>query len=749
MANDRNIGIYYDEKDPYVAEELGSKIPIFIGKTNNTNYKEGTEEEILVNGTRCLKFNSYEEACKPMDKGGIGHIETSPTKSGPSFLVKSLNPVSLSTIANETTNISFYSQIVIDNTLKMTLDEVDLETSDHRTFYAKNITIGESHVLKVTSEGDYSIKPITKEFYITGDQGQYDIYPHRTGTNNLMVKVQDKKGKPITDANVVFQNNYPVPYSTTDKAYVLSGLSNGSNLTVSVDKTQYKKEVVNNVELKADSEPVIITLETSNQVFVNTNEGAEVSLTNSTGSIPLEYDEDSMMYVVESIEWGSYTLNIVKDGFKTISEDITISPEHYVFTRHLLEYGILKLKSKQGITDATVQLVEESGTTYTASFDDNDYVFKNIEPAEYTIQITKDGYNEYTAPITINSGDNGRQIFYLTPVENPNPLLDALYDFFEEGGLKKPGDLGINKVYVIDVGDGSDLDSWRNAFKTSEITAYGDLTVEAYVGIDSIETDTNPDEHVKIDSPSITDGLELATKHVHSILPICQLRDGMYTLTGASDEQLKEHMRIDKHQRLHRMHICEPFKFGKIVGRACVTEYKDEIGRHEFRTIQPGECIQRTPEEELELQKLGITFIHDEKIGANVYTKINLFLSNNYALNPRPTDAEYKKRYIADTVVRAVIADLYPFLKMNEIEKNLLHMQTVVDRRVDYFVEDDAVYKYHPDTNPNGTRFRIGTEKNEPRAIRCEGKIQAVDSIENIDVSAIVSAVSNEIFNEV
>ena len=83
MTINQLAGVYYTEEVTYELTGVGSKIPIFIGRTGNseTTYTlPKTNEEVTykVDGTQFHKFEGYSKVNQPIDKGGIGvesHIE--------------------------------------------------------------------------------------------------------------------------------------------------------------------------------------------------------------------------------------------------------------------------------------------------------------------------------------------------------------------------------------------------------------------------------------------------------------------------------------------------------------------------------------------------------------------------------------------------------------------------------------------------------------------------------------------------
>ena len=77
MTDIRLPGVYYKEQVSYELSGEGSKIPVFIGKSNiaedvNWTDKEGKTHLHKVDGTSAMKYKSYSEINLPTNEGGLG-----------------------------------------------------------------------------------------------------------------------------------------------------------------------------------------------------------------------------------------------------------------------------------------------------------------------------------------------------------------------------------------------------------------------------------------------------------------------------------------------------------------------------------------------------------------------------------------------------------------------------------------------------------------------------------------------------
>ena len=314
--------------------------------------------------------------------------------------------------------------------------------------------------------------------------------------------------------------------------------------------------------------------------------------------------------------------------------------------------------------------------------------------------------------------------------DTDNLMLKTLHEFFEESALTLSTDIGVPYIYVIDLGDATSKDNWLNALSIAKSKA--EATVEVYVGIEKITGDYKFNDFLEAAYTSI-----LAESHA------LKLKIGLTTKfdiaediasTDVDDELIKLTDPENGIQR-RRIGIIEPYLFGKTVARICLTEYNIEPGFHEYRSVNPEEFIDRTPDQQLALQDAGIIFNRDEVLTSETYPKINLAVTTAFRANPRPADALFHARINADHLLLLVFDTIYPQIKNNETATNFAYLQTQVDKLIDDEVEAENMIKYDEDTG-EGTRLILSESDNDPYYAVLSGQIQPVNCTIAIEVQA-------------
>lgn len=312
-----------------------------------------------------------------------------------------------------------------------------------------------------------------------------------------------------------------------------------------------------------------------------------------------------------------------------------------------------------------------------------------------------------------------------------NELLIALKEFFEESDIETTEDIGVPYLYVIDVGTGTDANAWLNAFTTAKIKR--DSTLEAVIGFEKVTGGKSEIDLMNAFGASIkteTAGLNLRGGLVR--LPTNEVtgEDGKLGLVDYTNDT--------NNVRLDRVGLCEKHKFGKTVARFCCTPFYHEPGFFAYRSVKPGEFIERTEEEEKLLQDAGIIFNRDEKIGDATYPKINLGVVSTFAENPRPADSLFHARFISDELLKEIFKVLYPQVKNNESASNFVYLQSQINKVIDDFINEGYVIKYNS-AKGTGTRLTLRESDYNPYDMIVEGPIQPVNSTIAIMVQATIN----------
>lgn len=317
--------------------------------------------------------------------------------------------------------------------------------------------------------------------------------------------------------------------------------------------------------------------------------------------------------------------------------------------------------------------------------------------------------------------------------DTTNTLLKVLHDFYEEAEITTSDDLGVSKVYVIDLGEAKTKDAWLNAFTTAK--SVDDIQVEVYVGFEKATNDTL----------KVKDLVEAAYASIQTETHALQLRTGFVYVSTSADEttqavdtELIKLTNTTTGNQRSRIGFIEPLLFGKTVARICVTPYYTEPGFIKYRTIEPTDLINRTPAQEQALQDAGIIFNRVEKTSTEKYCKINLGTSSAFASNPKPADALFHARFNADHLLRKVFDVCYPQIKANEQASNFVKLQTQIDKVVDDEVQLERMIKWNEDTG-KGTKLVVSESDSNPYDLYVAGTIQPVNCTIAIEVQATLN----------
>ena len=313
-----------------------------------------------------------------------------------------------------------------------------------------------------------------------------------------------------------------------------------------------------------------------------------------------------------------------------------------------------------------------------------------------------------------------------------NPVLKFLKGFFEENVKKESDDLTVPYVYVIDLGTGKtsgqtpslDNAAWTAAFATAKIKR--DAQAEVLVGFKKTDT------AAKI-IPIIESGLakikEDAKKGNPRILYYSVDGMTMTELAALNDAEQTNYVQDP------RVGLIGPFdEFGITCARIFTTHFSEEPGYEEYRSVSAETFVERTDDEEDEIQNAGIIFNRDEKPGKSIHPKICLAVSTAFAKNPdnRPNDCLLHARRNVDQLIRDAFEVLYPQVKRNETEVNLSYLQADIDTLVSE--KKEAGYMME------GTYIDVKESESNPFDLDVEGVAVPVNSTELIRFSLYIEA---------
>lgn len=314
-----------------------------------------------------------------------------------------------------------------------------------------------------------------------------------------------------------------------------------------------------------------------------------------------------------------------------------------------------------------------------------------------------------------------------------NPLLAVLKDFFEEARKINADDIGIPYVYVIDLGTGKTT-SETPVLNTTAFTdamelakSKRDVEVEIYVGFKKADT-----------AATILSVMNSAYNSINTDSKDGNPRTAYFTVSDMNDTELIDltnkttpsgsPVYINK----SRIGLTEPLLYGKTLAKICTTHYSEEPGFTDYRSVDAGTFIERTPAEELALQNAGIIFNRDERAGQKIHPRINLAVSTAFAENEdeRPNDCLLHMRRNVDQLIREAFEIAYSQLKRNETEINLSFLQSDLDVLVENKISQGYMLE--------GTQILVQESEVNPYDLKIEGVAVPVNSTLLIDFSMYI-----------
>jgi len=273
--------------------------------------------------------------------------------------------------------------------------------------------------------------------------------------------------------------------------------------------------------------------------------------------------------------------------------------------------------------------------------------------------------------------------------DDSNILLPILKDFFEENIRINSEDdkLCVPEIYVKDLGTStpSTATPWVNAIKDAKTKKR--VQVEAYVFQKPADATA---EQITALITSVIGIMTSVAAAIDKDVIKGNPRLAYFTILGYDDTQIQTLTAASSGIRNSAVTFIDPNKFGKYIARICNTPFYDEPGYYKFRSVSPGELLERTEEMEETLQAAGILFGHDEYVGEEIYPKINLAVSTAFAedVSSRPKDALLHVRRNVDQLIRDAVKVVHPQLKRRELESFLSTTQADLDVLVNSKIKD-------------------------------------------------------------
>lgn len=327
-------------------------------------------------------------------------------------------------------------------------------------------------------------------------------------------------------------------------------------------------------------------------------------------------------------------------------------------------------------------------------------------------------------------------------IPSTNELGNVINEFYEEARLLQSTDIGVPKIYVVDVGNGQSYDAWVNAIKN--VKALYEAPVEVYVGLDSCTVQQEASGNNEAVPQTIPNFVESIADSIHTASRELNLRYAFFTKKDITDADIKTlsdqcltKLGPANIQKLSRIGLCEPFLFGKTIARICCTPYNTEPGYYKYRSVTKDTFIRRTLEDATALQNKGIIFNRDEYINGNKYPKINLCVSLAFNSNSRPADSLFHARFNADDLLREVFEACYTQVKANESVTNIAYLQARINKIINDRVTAEEMVKYNEKTEM-GTKLTVLQSDDDPYSLLVKGQIQPIKCTIAIKVQATV-----------
>ena len=308
--------------------------------------------------------------------------------------------------------------------------------------------------------------------------------------------------------------------------------------------------------------------------------------------------------------------------------------------------------------------------------------------------------------------------------DTTNLLLKTLKDFFEEAEITSTEEIGVPFIYVIDVGDGTTKQSWLDAFTTAMSVV--DAKLLALVGAENV---TNY---------SLVDLLNGLKASIDTEAQTFSLLNAFTTKQDATDVELIALTNATTGIQESRIGIAEPLLFGKTIARICCTPYYIEPGFLQYRSVKPGTFKKRTRAEKLALQNAGIIFNADTVVNDEIWVRMDYCTATSFAATKRPADALFHARFNADHLLLEVLEAIYPQIKANEDQSQIVKLQVKVDAVVDAAIAAGTMIKYNSDTG-EGTRLIIQESNYNPYDMELIGTIQPINSTNSINVKTTLN----------
>lgn len=315
-------------------------------------------------------------------------------------------------------------------------------------------------------------------------------------------------------------------------------------------------------------------------------------------------------------------------------------------------------------------------------------------------------------------------------METTNPLLYAVKDFFAESARQKDSDIGVPRVYVIDLGASPTAEMVITSLE--QVKKVREISVVGFVGIELERAN-----QVALMQSVWTD-LTNDTKNGRFKIAYFEGKK------GATEEELATFSDNTQETSIqeNRVAVIEYNKFGKDIARICVTPYYVEPGYAPFNTIDLGVFKTRNPEERKQLFDAGVIFGEDDYTLEEPVARICAGTTTAFGkdVDERPNDCLLHARRNADHQIRELLKIIAPQLKRNETQTNVRYIQADCESYLEKEKGKGRLMDYD---------VSVAESDDNPYSLIVEGSVTPVNSTYAIDVSCYISSPNTLVSEEI
>jgi len=334
-----------------------------------------------------------------------------------------------------------------------------------------------------------------------------------------------------------------------------------------------------------------------------------------------------------------------------------------------------------------------------------------------------------------------------------NPVLACLRNIFSEGAVRKAGEKGVDKVYVVNMGSAPTQEDWQAVFETAEQVQ---TKIEAYPGVKGYTIPGEPPVEVPI--PGVFDQIG---DHMDALETKMNYRNAFASLPGELsivDMQKYTDPTQTSFVRNSRVHLeINPEMLGTYVAKVAYTPYHQDpaLGTYRSKTIDDIKIALGAGAEPRLLKTEEVEALKDSGLVVDVPSFVEPGLvepyravSTGYRLatdNTRPTDSKLHIRRNVDHQWEELDIITYKMFKMN----NTAVVRGMIEGMGNAYLQGESDKGYLiPDpvtpTDP-GYLFEVEVDPDNAFKLHRRRKVRPVGSVDMIeDISVVQVPIGGE-----